>query len=48
LQLPDVKENFATLVADAVTSTPEEFGAFVKTEVGKYAKLIREIGLKAE
>jgi tripartite-type tricarboxylate transporter receptor subunit TctC len=48
LQLPDVKENFATLGVDAVTSTPEEFGAFIKSEVGKYAKLIREIGLKAE
>jgi tripartite-type tricarboxylate transporter receptor subunit TctC len=48
LRLPDVQKNFATLGVDATTSTPEEFGAFIKTEVAKYAKLIEEIGIEKQ
>jgi hypothetical protein len=29
-----------------VSSTPEQFGAFIKDEMGKYAKLIREANIK--
>jgi len=45
LRLPEVQKTFATLGVDAATSTPEELGAFVKSEVPKYAKLIAEIGI---
>ena len=45
LKLPDVQKTFATLGVDAATSTPEELGAFVKSEVPKYAKLIEQIGI---
>lgn len=45
LRLADVQKTFATLGVDAATSTPEELGALIKTEVAKYAKLIEEIGI---
>jgi tripartite-type tricarboxylate transporter receptor subunit TctC len=48
LKTGEVQKNFATLGVDATTSTPEEFGAFIKTEIAKYAKLISEIGLEKQ
>jgi tripartite-type tricarboxylate transporter receptor subunit TctC len=48
LKLPDVQKSFATLGVDATTSTPEEFGAFIKTEFAKYAKLIQDIGIEKQ
>ena len=45
LRTADVQKTFATLGVDAATSTPEELGALVKSEVPKYAKLIEEIGI---
>jgi tripartite-type tricarboxylate transporter receptor subunit TctC len=48
LQLPDVKEKMAADGADAVGNTPEEFNAHIRSEVVKYGKLVKEVGLKAE
>jgi tripartite-type tricarboxylate transporter receptor subunit TctC len=45
LKLPDVQKTFATLGVDAATSTPEELGALIRSEVPKYAKLIEQIGI---
>ncbi len=44
----DVKKRFADLGVEAVSSTPEQFGAFIKAEMGKYAKLIKEANIKAQ
>jgi tripartite-type tricarboxylate transporter receptor subunit TctC len=43
---PDVKQKFADLGVVAVSSTPEQFGAFIKSENDKYAKLIKEANIK--
>ncbi len=48
LHQPDVKDKLAADGADAVGSAPEEFGAHIKAEVVKYAKLVKQVGLKAE
>ncbi|HXI38304.1 MAG TPA: tripartite tricarboxylate transporter substrate-binding protein [Burkholderiales bacterium] len=48
LQDPEVKKRFADLGVEAVSSTPEQFSAFIRAETGKYAKLIREAGIKIE
>jgi tripartite-type tricarboxylate transporter receptor subunit TctC len=48
LALPDVKERLATLGADGVGSSPEEFTAFVRAEVRKWAKVVKEAGIKLE
>ena len=42
----DVKKRFADLGVDAVSSTPAEFAAFIKAEMEKYAKLIKEANIK--
>ena len=43
---PDVKKRFADLGVEAVSSTPEQFAAFIKDEMAKYAKLIKEANIK--
>ena len=48
LRTPEVQKTFATLGVDAATSTPEELGALVRSEVPKYAKLIQEIGIEKQ
>ena len=45
LRTPEVQKTFATLGVDAATSTPDELAALIKSEVVKYAKLIREVGI---
>ncbi|MEP7183052.1 MAG: tripartite tricarboxylate transporter substrate-binding protein [Betaproteobacteria bacterium] len=48
LKAPDFRERLAGLGADAVGGTPAEFAATVKSETAKWAKVIRESGVKAE
>jgi tripartite-type tricarboxylate transporter receptor subunit TctC len=43
-----MKERLATLATDPLTSTPEEFGAYIKREIAKWGDVIRKAGLKAE
>ena len=42
----DVKKRFADLGVEAVSSTPEQFAAFIKDEMAKYTKLIKEANIK--
>jgi len=44
----DVKERLATLGAEGVGNTPDEFRAFVKAEIVKWARVVKEAGLKVE
>ena len=46
LALPDVKERLAKLGFDPIGSTPDEFAAWIKTEVAKWAKVIRDANIK--
>ncbi len=48
LALPEVKERLAVVGAEVVASTPQEFGVFIKAEIAKWGKLVREAGIKAE
>ena len=48
LQDPKVKEQFAASGADPVGNTPEEFASLVRSEVSKWAKVVKAAGLKAE
>src|SRR3954463_209916 len=43
---PDVKKRFADLGVETVSSSPAEFTAFIKAEMDKYAKLIKEANIK--
>jgi tripartite-type tricarboxylate transporter receptor subunit TctC len=48
LRLPDVKERIAAAGADVVGSSPEEFGAFIRNEATKYARIVREAKIKID
>jgi len=45
---PAVKERFAPTDLEPRTSTPEQFGAYIRGEVAKWAMVIRESGFKVE
>ncbi|MGC3986180.1 MAG: tripartite tricarboxylate transporter substrate binding protein [Pseudorhodoferax sp.] len=45
LASPEVKERFVKLGADAWTMKPEEFDAYIKTEIQANAKLVKAAGL---
>ena len=44
----DTKKRFADLGVEAKSSSPAEFTAFIKSEMAKYAKLIKEANIKAQ
>jgi len=46
--IPDVRDRIIALGAEPVGNTPEEFGAFIKREIGTWAKIIKEVGIKVE
>ena len=48
VKLPDVAERFQLDGAETVGSTPKEFAAFLKTEMQKWSKVIKEAGIKPE
>ena len=48
MQDADVKKKFFDLGVDATSSSPEQFAAFMKAEIAKYAKLIKDAGIKVE
>jgi tripartite-type tricarboxylate transporter receptor subunit TctC len=45
---PEVRERFFSQGIEPAYATAEEFADYIKATVAKYAKLIRELGLKAE
>jgi tripartite-type tricarboxylate transporter receptor subunit TctC len=48
LALPEVKDRLVVLGAEIVASSPQDYGAFIKSEIAKWAKLVREAGIRAE
>jgi len=48
MALPDVQESFARQGFETRPGTPEKFAAYVKSELAKWSKVIREAGVRAE
>jgi tripartite-type tricarboxylate transporter receptor subunit TctC len=48
LALPETKSKFADQGADVASNTPEQFAAYIKSEIAKWGKLIKELGVKSE
>lgn len=48
LKLPDVQERFTVLGLETAATPPAEFQTFFKSEIGKWAKVIKAIGLSVD
>ncbi len=48
LQQPDVRERLLALGVAPLSGTPEALGEYLKFEINRWAKLIKETGIKAE
>ena len=48
VQLPEIAERWAALGAVPLTNTPEQFAAFLKNDLSKWAKVVRDSGAKVD
>ena len=48
LRLPDIRERLARDGIEAVGSTPEQFAAYLRAEVDKWGKVVRDAGIRLE
>ena len=48
LKAPEVGERFAADGSEPVGRTPENFAAYIKSEIARWAKVVKEIGIKAD
>ncbi|MGZ8229165.1 MAG: Bug family tripartite tricarboxylate transporter substrate binding protein [Burkholderiales bacterium] len=48
LQMQDVRDNFARQGLEVVGSSPEHFGNFIKSEITKWTKVVRDSGAKID
>ena len=45
---PDNRERLTGLGVDISAGTPDELGAYLRSEIARYTKVIKETGIKAE
>ena len=45
---PDVKEKYSTAGIESVGNSPEQFGAFIKSDTARWNKVIKDSGIKLE
>jgi len=48
INAPDVKDNWAKQGAVPMAMAPEEFGKFVREDIGKWGKLVKDTGMKVD
>jgi tripartite-type tricarboxylate transporter receptor subunit TctC len=48
INAPDVKDNWAKQGAVPMAMTPEEFGRFLREDIAKWGKLVKDTGMKVE
>jgi tripartite-type tricarboxylate transporter receptor subunit TctC len=48
LAIPEVRERLNAVDFEVVASTPDEFGRFIRSEIAKWAPVIRQTGARAE
>ena len=48
VKLPDVRERFAGLGMEPVGDTPREFAQYIRSELAKYARVVKQSGARAE
>jgi tripartite-type tricarboxylate transporter receptor subunit TctC len=48
LRAPDIQERFFTMGAEPAPGTPAELDAFVRREIARWTKIVKDTGIKAE
>ena len=48
LKLPDVQERYRAVDSDTLGSTPEQFGAHIRNEIQKWARVVKDSGAVAD
>jgi tripartite-type tricarboxylate transporter receptor subunit TctC len=48
LAQPELKERFAAAGLETVSSTPEEFGAFIRSEIAKWGRIAKEANIRLD
>jgi tripartite-type tricarboxylate transporter receptor subunit TctC len=48
LALPEAGRTFANIGAEVWSSTPEEFAALINADLAKYAKVVKDAGVKID
>jgi len=48
LQVPEVRARLTADGGQIITSTPDEFAAYIRSEVGRFAKIVKESGARVE
>jgi len=48
VNLPDIRSRLLDLGADIVCHSPDQFGAFIKAELVKWSKLLKEMGIRLD
>ncbi|MEO7403272.1 MAG: tripartite tricarboxylate transporter substrate-binding protein, partial [Burkholderiales bacterium] len=48
MKLPDVRERLASQGAEPLTSSPEDTGAYVKSELAKWSRVVKASGMKLD
>jgi len=48
IRLPDMQQRFVAQGIDLAASTPEAFGALIKSEVPRWSKLVKQVGAKVD
>jgi tripartite-type tricarboxylate transporter receptor subunit TctC len=46
--MPEVRKRLASEGADPVGSTPEEFDAYIRSDIEKWIKVVEKAGIKPE
>jgi tripartite-type tricarboxylate transporter receptor subunit TctC len=48
LEMPDIKQGLLDQGIEAAPSSPERFAAYIKSETGKWTKVIKAAGIKVD
>ena len=48
MALPEVRERLVGGGLDPIVTTPQEFGAFIRSEIAKWSKVAKDVGARAD
>jgi tripartite-type tricarboxylate transporter receptor subunit TctC len=48
LRMPDIADRLNSMAAEPAPGTPEQFGAFIRVEIDKWAKVVKAANMKAD